>query len=226
MLIYIAGPYSAGYGRSVADNINSAREVAVSLWNQGHTVLCPHLNSAHLEHDVNFGLSDDAEALQHEQWIMHSIRLLSRCDALVLAPNWNESCGTNIERNFALSENIPIYEWTQDTPFVPLHPTEQARPIQVSEFIRALMRMYRVHLDKNYDYSPANILGTGEIGLITRLWDKMARLMNLVGFHIEIKSSAYNTPKQPKNESIEDSLLDLANYGVIGLLLRAGKWGV
>lgn len=32
-------------------------------------------------------------------------------------------------------------------------------------------------------------------------------------------------PKEPKNESIEDSLLDAANYSVIGLLLRRGQWG-
>lgn len=73
--------------------------------------------------------------------------------------------------------------------------------------------------------SPANILGTGEVGLITRIWDKVARLMNLSGFDLRVETSVYKQPKAPKNESVEDTLLDLSVYALIGLLLRWGKWG-
>jgi len=106
-----------------------------------------------------------------------------------------------------------------------LHPTELLRPIQAQAFKEILGHMYQVHLDKNADYSPSNVLATGEIGLVTRLWDKVARLLNLTGFQIEISSSRFVVPKKPKNEAIEDTYMDLAVYGIIGLLLRQDKWG-
>lgn len=103
------------------------------------------------------------------------------------------------------------------------HITEVRFPEQCAEFKSILDGMYRVHLDKNADYSPMNILATGMVGLMTRIWDKVARLMNLTGFNIQ--EGTYGETKEPKNESVEDSLLDLANYAVIALILRRGKWG-
>jgi hypothetical protein len=47
--------------------------------------------------------------------------------------------------------------------------------------------------------------------------------MNLYGF--DIATGTFTGKKSPKNESIEDNLLDLANYAIISLLLLRGKWG-
>jgi hypothetical protein len=107
----------------------------------------------------------------------------------------------------------------------PLHITEVRSPNQATRFAEVVMALYRVHLDKNADYSPANIAGTGEMGLATRLWDKMCRLLNLMGFRQKVELIGYEAPRYPKNESIEDTYMDLAVYGIIGLLLREGKWG-
>jgi 5'-nucleotidase len=107
----------------------------------------------------------------------------------------------------------------------PLHPTELRCPEQVKAFNAILDGIKETHLRKNVDYSPANIQGTGAIGLCTRIWDKTARLLNLSGFRIEIASSRFEAPCQPKNESIEDTLLDLATYAIIALVYRQGKWG-
>lgn len=127
---------------------------------------------------------------------------------------------------------LPANNWaevldilSQDPLPIGTHPTELKRPHQTRAFRETVEEMYRVHLDKNADYSPANILGTGEIGLMTRTWDKIARLMNLMGFKIEISSMTYTQPQSPKNESIDDSLLDGANYLVIWSLLRKKVWG-
>ena len=87
------------------------------------------------------------------------------------------------------------------------------------------MQGYRIHLAKNADYSPINILGTGEIGLATRVWDKVARLVNLIGFNITISKSEYDKPKAAKNESFEDNLIDLSVYSIIWQLYRKGIWG-
>ena len=105
-----------------------------------------------------------------------------------------------------------------------LHPTEEKYPEQCAAFKAITSGMYRVHLDKNADYSPYNINATGEIGVITRIWDKVARLMSLSGF--DIGTGEYKKPETaPLNESIEDTLLDLANYAIIAKIHREGKWG-
>jgi hypothetical protein len=69
---------------------------------------------------------------------------------------------------------------------------------------------------KHKDYGPMNISGApgGPMnGLRVRMYDKLARLNNLV-----------DTGDTPNYESIEDTLLDLANYAIIGLLVQRGQW--
>lgn len=105
------------------------------------------------------------------------------------------------------------------------HPTELKRPLQVKLFREVTEKMYRTHLDKNEDYSPANIKATGELGLCTRAWDKMARLMNLTGFRFEVVEERFEAPKGPKNEPFDDSLLDLAVYCIIWWIYRKAGWG-
>lgn len=103
------------------------------------------------------------------------------------------------------------------------HPVEKRCPRQVKEFRRILDQLYSIHLDKNEDYSPHNILATGSIGVTVRIWDKAARLMNLSGF--DVRNGAYHGEKPAKHESIDDTLLDQANYCIIALLVRKGHWG-
>jgi nucleoside 2-deoxyribosyltransferase len=213
MLVYVAGPYSGDTDEKVESNIVSARCIGIELWEMGHSVIVPHMNTAHFEK-----LSD----VSWERFMEGDLDILSRCDCLVLTPDWRESKGACMEKEYAESLKIPVYVY----PCLPsLHPTEVARPEQAVAFREMVGQMYRVHLDKNADYSPANIMGVGQIGLGTRLWDKTTRIMNLLGFRIEIASSAFEKPLIPKCESLQDSYLDLAVYSVIGVLLMREKWG-
>ena len=66
---------------------------------------------------------------------------------------------------------------------------------------------------KQKDYGSQNIAAFGEFGVLVRCWDKVSRLRNLLG-----------NVKNPKNESIEDSWLDLSNYAIIAALCRRGEW--
>ena len=70
---------------------------------------------------------------------------------------------------------------------------------------------------KHKDYGPKNISNSpyGPLqGLIVRMWDKIARIVNLT-----------KTGKETaENEPLEDSFKDIANYGIIGLLVLRGKW--
>lgn len=108
---------------------------------------------------------------------------------------------------------------------VAVHVTEQRCPEQCKGFREIIEKFYDVHRSKNADYSPANILGTGELGLATRLWDKCIRYLNLMGFDIRAELVSYTGPKDAKNESVEDTLMDMGVYAIIGLLLRRGQWG-
>jgi hypothetical protein len=69
---------------------------------------------------------------------------------------------------------------------------------------------------KHHDYGPYNIAhapGGAMNGLIVRMHDKMTRLENL-----------HYKGDTPNYESIEDTLIDLANYAIIGLLVQRGQW--
>lgn len=76
--------------------------------------------------------------------------------------------------------------------------------------------LFNILVTKHADYGPLNIAhapGGAMNGLLVRMHDKMARLKNLT----------YNNAT-PNYESIEDTLIDLANYAIIGLLVQRGQW--
>jgi hypothetical protein len=100
---------------------------------------------------------------------------------------------------------------------------EHLRSEQSIEFEMILDDLFQMHKKKTADYSAWNIKGAGEQGVAVRLWDKTARLMNLMGW--DIGTGKWSQPKEPKNESIDDTLMDLASYAIIMLILRRGKWG-
>lgn len=64
-----------------------------------------------------------------------------------------------------------------------------------------------VLVKKQKDYGPENIRRFGRQGLMVRLHDKVARLENL-----------YTSGRQPQNESIYDTYLDIVNYTAIGIM--------
>ena len=60
---------------------------------------------------------------------------------------------------------------------------------------------------KQRDYGPENIRRFGRQGLMVRMHDKIARLENLA----EKKTD-------PNNESIDDTVMDIAGYAAIGIM--------
>jgi hypothetical protein len=71
-------------------------------------------------------------------------------------------------------------------------------------------------ISKHKDYGPKNISqspGGPLNGLRVRMHDKTARINNLVDKGLSAQ-----------HEPLEDSFKDLANYGVIALLVLRGKW--
>ena len=69
---------------------------------------------------------------------------------------------------------------------------------------------------KQKDYGPLNIAhapGGPLNGLRVRIFDKVSRINNLI-----------DTGATPNNESLRDSFIDLANYGLIALMVLDGTW--
>jgi hypothetical protein len=66
---------------------------------------------------------------------------------------------------------------------------------------------------KQRDYGPENIRRFGRQGLMIRMHDKIARLENLV-----------SNEKNPSNESIDDTVMDIAGYAAIGIMWENQKF--
>ena len=68
-------------------------------------------------------------------------------------------------------------------------------------------------ISKQKDYGPKNISAFGLVGVLVRMNDKFERLKNLV-----------RTGRKPSNETLEDTLIDVANYALISLAVHRGWW--
>ena len=86
--------------------------------------------------------------------------------------------------------------------------------------------MLDLFLRKQADYGPTNVGMGSEVvdtdnkvkrslmGLSVRLNEKVQRLLNLT-----------LNNKEPNNESFDDTLIDIANYAVMALIVQRKVWG-
>ncbi len=102
---------------------------------------------------------------------------------------------------------------------------EKDYPELSQEFREIQNEMYEMFARKHLDYGLNNIALGGDLtndddkkfsltGLAIRLTDKISRLKNLL----------INGKNFVKGEGMEDTFIDIANYGIIGLLVGRDKW--
>lgn len=102
---------------------------------------------------------------------------------------------------------------------------EAEYPELSKEFKSIQKEMYEMFARKHMDYGLNNIALGGDLnnpedktfsltGLAIRLTDKISRLKNLL----------INGKNFVKGEGMEDTFIDIANYGIIGLLVGRDKW--
>ena len=103
---------------------------------------------------------------------------------------------------------------------------EEEYPELSNEFQNIQDEMYEMFARKHMDYGLNNIALGGDIvnnsddkkfsltGLAIRLTDKISRLRNLM----------VNGKNYVQGEGMEDTFIDIANYGIIGLLVGRNKW--
>jgi hypothetical protein len=86
----------------------------------------------------------------------------------------------------------------------------------VSNVWRVLDSAGNLLISKHHDYGPKNIAhspGGPLNGLRVRLFDKMARINNLLDNKVT-----------PSHESLRDSFIDMLNYAAIAILVMDGRW--
>ena len=102
---------------------------------------------------------------------------------------------------------------------------ENEYPELSEEYKRISEEMYEMFAQKHMDYGLNNIALGGDLtnpedkkfsltGLAIRLTDKISRLKNLL----------INGKNYVQGEGMEDTFIDIANYGIIGLLVGRDKW--
>ena len=102
---------------------------------------------------------------------------------------------------------------------------ENEYPELSEEYKRISEEMYEMFAQKHMDYGLNNIALGGDLtnsedkkfsltGLCIRLTDKISRLKNLL----------INGKNYVQGEGMEDTFIDITNYGIIGLLVGRDKW--
>jgi len=104
---FVSGPYFNVDAEKIKQNIESAKDCAIWLWNHDYAVFCPHLNSAWFHTLTN---------APEETFLQFCLKIIrsNLIDILVHVPNWSMSNGSWKEHNLALNLQIPIYRFNKD----------------------------------------------------------------------------------------------------------------
>lgn len=97
-VIYIAGPYRGPTNVDVELNIDTAKNFAIRLWEEGYAVICPHLNSRGFKEEP--GCDTYLEGYKF---------ILELCDAVLVVGDYGKSEGTMDEIRHARKNEIPIF---------------------------------------------------------------------------------------------------------------------
>jgi hypothetical protein len=127
-----------------------------------------------------------------------------------------------IKRKVSADEEISFIKY--EHPQV-VEQMESQYPQMTDEFKRIMFTQYELFCLKQSNYGPDNIaVGTAlktlddiklaQTGLWFRMNDKIQRLKQLVVLG----------KKENVGEKIDDTLMDLSVYGIIGQIVKSGKW--
>ena len=81
-------------------------------------------------------------------------------------------------------------------------------------------------IDRQTKYGSANISQLGLYGVISRIAnDKTSRILHAMNGSLIAGRVNLKPFESHSDETIEDALLDIANYALIAIALKRGKWG-
>ena len=99
-MVYLAGPYTSPNNNH---NTRKACEAADILVRHGVWPIVPHMS--HLWDTIS------QEEYDPQFWYDYDLKLLFRCDAMVVMRDSENSKGVQLERDFCITNHIPVYEW-------------------------------------------------------------------------------------------------------------------
>lgn len=87
-------------------------------------------------------------------------------------------------------------------------------PEYYKNWLSVVQKMSILFLKKNRDYGTANLASSWLQGIAVRLGDKVSRVWNII-----LNKNQINT-----NETVGETFLDIAAYGIIGYMMETGLW--
>ena len=166
-------------------------------------------------------LKDVPEFDLREAMAMNMDWITTHATHIYLLSDWENSNGAVAEYYLASALGLTVIDEDEEVT-VPLvsTPSNTFDPQPQEPFDVAVAYTFKeaqtILLKKHHDYGPKNISmapGGPLNGLRVRMWDKISRLSNLMD-----RNTAANY------ESLEDTLIDLANYALIGVLVLRRQW--
>jgi len=97
-MAYLSAPMSAPDALTRIFHYLAAKRASHELWEAEVLHYCPHTNSPAI------GSSD----VGYESWMAMDLKVLRRCDFIVMAGNWNESPGCRRELAMAMHLGLPV----------------------------------------------------------------------------------------------------------------------
>jgi|TARA_R100001163_G_scaffold44355_1_gene33486 hypothetical protein len=137
--------------------------------------------------------------------------------------------GSTVEKYYEMKDEerlkAKVSKITEETLTQTVVIFEEEYPELADEFKKIQAEMYEMFAAKHMDYGLNNIALGGDLtnasdkkfsltGLCIRLTDKISRLKNLLT----------NGRNYVRGEGMEDTFIDIANYGIIGMLVGRNKW--
>lgn len=86
----------------------------------------------------------------------------------------------------------------------------------LADYLKFTLNNLLLMIKKRHDYGTLNVTSLGVKGVFVRLWDKLWRLKNLLW---------EGTENAVKDETIDDTVRDLANYAfIMHRVKKRGRW--
>lgn len=143
---------------------------------------------------------------------------LKRCDAILMPIVTERNYEVRLDSRYARALGKEVFHKVSDLP-------EENYPRQFEMFDRLIQEMGMMHRRKNRDYSAQNISASGSVGIISRILDKVCRILSLEGWDVSIKFNSIGKPRLAEYESIVDAYKDLSVYSNIAIMWKENVWG-
>jgi hypothetical protein len=147
------------------------------------------------------------------------LEIINKCDGILMLEGWKDSKGSKLELKQAKKLGKFIF-YSMDEIF-----TQDPYPEQFAMFDSLVHEMSATHRMKNHDYSAQNISASGLNGIVSRILDKVCRILSLEGWDVRMEYKGQRAAKEAKFESVYDAYKDLSVYALIALIYKTGKWG-